>query len=132
VWSFSRNDVHVWLAFVTESDKIFEMDLSMMQFGIASPHPFILPLDPANPLALNGICIGESIEMDSFEGAIEGLVEVQAASLLQMDPNTTCDVAGLHKVFNHIHWEALRNAKVRLSGYPNYFWHLLEVADGTD
>jgi hypothetical protein len=55
------DDVHVWLTFVTESGRIFDLDLSAFQFGIMDPLPYIIPVLNADKDALGGLCYRDRI-----------------------------------------------------------------------
>lgn len=48
-----RNDAHVWLSFVTESGKLFDLDLSAFQFGSNLPFPCIVPIKQTKRSLLN-------------------------------------------------------------------------------
>ena len=56
-------DSHTWLTFVTESGKIFDLDLSSLQFGMDSdlPFPCLLPVLGSDAKALVGLSTRDEI-----------------------------------------------------------------------
>lgn len=71
-----RNSDHVWITFVIESGRIYDMDLCAFQFGILSPFLHIMPVLSADPTAFNGVFDRDRISgvnMPDFEESIDGL-----------------------------------------------------------
>eukprot|EP01031_Cornospumella_fuschlensis_P026637 gene26636-32188_t len=76
--------VHVWLTFVTESGKVYDLDLSAFQFGHMTPFPFIVPVLSAEPTALLGMCDRDTLfgtDPSSFSHFVRDLVETHAKML---------------------------------------------------
>eukprot|EP01031_Cornospumella_fuschlensis_P026635 gene26635-32186_t len=76
--------VHVWLTFVTESGKVYDLDLSAFQFGHMTPFPFIVPVLSAEPTALLGMCDRDALlgtDPSSFSYFVRDLVETHAKML---------------------------------------------------
>lgn len=76
------HSTHVWLNFVTESGRMFDLDLSSWQFGPLFPFPCILPIDVKSSstlsTTLNGMCKRDrlmSITMNELKLCIDELMD---------------------------------------------------------
>jgi len=126
------NSVHVWLTFVTESDRIFDLDLSAFQFGTLLPFPFIVPVLSAEPTALNGICDRDRIisgDKSTFEQSIRNLIREHSEMVNSLrgksnnySPSTmissfTQTIEAVLHVQNEKSMSMFTN--------PEFFWHTL-------
>jgi len=129
------NDVHVWLTFVTESGRIFDMDLSAFQFGLMKPHPRIHQVALGDPLAFGGTVRRSALMSDdiwSFAKIILELAEIQS-NLVATLSSTTPDKNNLSakillQNFGEINDHVIRSAPVVISKFedPAYFWNMIK------
>ncbi len=81
-WNLARSHHHKWLVFVTESGRVFDLDLSAFQFGNVSELPHILEALPieADHTAFHGRYERErfhSVNMPDFAKACENMIQNQ-------------------------------------------------------
>jgi hypothetical protein len=73
---FASVATHVWLTFVTESGRIFDLDLSAFQFGTMEPFPCIAEVLSAESTAFNGICDRDRIMPSNLPGFRDSIMEL--------------------------------------------------------
>ncbi len=95
------NSTHIWLTFVTESGRVYDLDLSSWQFGPMLPFPCIMPIDIKSSdlsMTLNGMCKRDRLlatTMKDFGDCIQDLLTTHVAMVKGVqggNPNLTLDV----------------------------------------
>jgi hypothetical protein len=82
-----RTATHVWLTFVVESGRIYDLDLSTFQFGQMLLEECITPVILGDSTAFHGICDRDrllGVNMPYFETDLHALMQVQADNLRMM------------------------------------------------
>jgi hypothetical protein len=120
------NEIHVWLTFVTESGRVFDLDLSAFQYGHVTPIPYIFP---ATPIAFNGTCERKhllGVNMPDFLEIVEQMMLKQVELVQINNPIFTLETYG--EILKEIGRKCLVSALWEL---PNYFqdsnrlWNIL-------
>jgi hypothetical protein len=83
-----RNTIHVWLTFAVESGRIFDLDLSALQFGNLTLNDCIAPVVPGDTTAFHGMCDRDrllGVNLPSFEADVNEFIRTHAdnARILQ-------------------------------------------------
>ena len=78
-----RGNQHIWLTFMTESGRIYDMDLTSCQFGSTIlPFPGVVEVDlkSQSSMCLNGLCRRDNLiccSTSGFESVIERIMETE-------------------------------------------------------
>jgi len=140
--SIGRNEIHVWLTFVTESGRIFDMDLSALQF---KPQTSILscifPVLSAEPTAFDGLCRRSALlgiePGESLLGIIANLATEQV-KFSQMSSGHTGPLAPEGELETIMFHQFLGMKDTMLKAMPDalddfkseqYFWDLMRFVN---
>ena len=126
------DSTHIWLTFVTESGKLFDLDLSQAQFGL-SPFACITPASEMTEYTLNGTCkryVFVGVNNPIFAETVEHLCHAQANSVKRLSGGSLSpSVAGIIKTYNALVDSLLhlcsKNECPTASSNPETFWESL-------
>jgi hypothetical protein len=132
----SGSAVHVWLTFVTESGRIFDLDLSAFQFGTMTPLPCIHPVLRAESSALDGFCNRDrisGIQLPKFRHDISQLINIHCRMLHQMrgsDCRASSELmlAGYNHTIEILLSDEMRST-MRKCAVPNGFWDYMNAIE---
>jgi hypothetical protein len=136
VIQLSRNSYHVWLTFVTESGRIFDLDLSAWQFGPLAPFPCIVPVDTTKDLstAFDGLCRRDKLLSSNLEELVKAIVDLTKShvdAINDLDPRPSpLTVNVLMEMYDIIVNKAtsplIMEEVTPKFADPNHFWNTLK------
>ncbi len=131
---FTGSTTHIWLTFVTESGRVFDLDLSAAQFGPSLPFPCILPVDINGDISkcFNGMCKRDRIvtsTLKELEYMVDELITTHVTMVTGMTySNKDLKVEGVKFMFRRV-VELVSNPtslnELPMFDNPHYFWNVL-------
>jgi hypothetical protein len=123
---FTRGTDHVWLTFATESNRVFDLDLSSPQFGSTSTS--IAEIVSATSTTFNGLVNRIfGIGIPKFAEKIDKLLKIQIESVVKLSGNKSkATVGGFEKQTQEIIGKILKNPQTMIEFLnPDYFLELI-------
>ena len=115
----------MWLTFVTESGRIFDMDLSALQFGLTFPVPYIVPVLDVSGKAFDNLCNRDTISdshKDDFMNCLGILTHLMYNNIGRTPDDFFEDI-------NSVYATVMYNLKLPTIKYlsdPEIFWRVLK------
>ncbi len=146
LFEVNRGTEHSWICFVTESGKVYDVDLSAFQFGSPSnttlTFPCILPVDIGNSdVCFNGLCKRDNVISSTLSELKVGADQLLTINVARIHSMAKMDSRGLHpddqlvqkhhlhQMFHQINQKMLSSVGIQIimkCRDANFFWNTLK------